>query len=43
MRMQVSLDPIYAPPEKRMQPNQPGKFDIYCVGMHAMLTYAVVS
>ena len=26
--LQVSLDPIYAPPEKRMQPNQPSKFDV---------------
>jgi len=33
---QVSLDPIYAPPEKRMQPNQPGKFDIYSVAMTGM-------
>ncbi|EKX44026.1 hypothetical protein GUITHDRAFT_153135, partial [Guillardia theta CCMP2712] len=29
----VSLDPIYAPPEKRIQPQQPGKFDVYCVAM----------
>lgn len=33
---QVSLDPIYAPPEKRMQPNQPSKFDIYSVAMTGM-------
>ena len=33
---QVSLDPIYAPPEKRMQPNQPGKFDVYSVAMVGM-------
>lgn len=33
---QVSLDPIYAPPEKRMQPTQPSKFDIYTVAMTGM-------
>lgn len=29
----VSMDPIYAPPEKRISPNAPGKFDVYTVGI----------
>uniref|UniRef100_A0A7S1H826 Protein kinase domain-containing protein n=2 Tax=Hemiselmis andersenii TaxID=464988 RepID=A0A7S1H826_HEMAN len=29
----ISLDPTYAPPEKRIQGQQAGKYDVYCVAM----------
>lgn len=32
----ISLDPTYAPPEKRITPQAPGKFDVYTVGLTGM-------
>lgn len=29
----ISLDPTYCPPERKIMPNNEGKYDVYCIAM----------